>query len=366
LYEKFRSDPEKWTIKTLAQHYGANPERVKAILFLYDMRFKMMEDNKISEITPRCVEMAEKHQNNLVKLGILEDGYEDDDGEDENLEGEEVGEEKKVKLATEGPFSTSELVTVAGEESESAPALAVPEEEMKTPQDSFAAIAKEYKMSTEQAEEIIKRVLDHAFRLRNQKVYLEDMDGLMERYEEEGIDTTFKETGFAPKPGTAVQENFYPDLFGDEGEEYAKHVLLARIAKETKAQIDDFDLTASFLSKGKRTYELPEDSPNAAAVKRDHLCRWKYAFKDISKKPGVQPTMIRTRRGAWRQANPLEEALRSWTRNPTPLDLYTYRESLKPFIDPDGDEQEAKQLVLKKLEKQKAFAASRANKAIKA
>lgn len=46
------------------------------------------------------------------------------------------------------------------------------------------------------------------------------------------------------------------------------------------------------------------------------IARWKWAFRDLSKgsRERDEPTMIRTRNGNWRQANPLEELGRSWSK----------------------------------------------------
>jgi hypothetical protein len=64
--------------------------------------------------------------------------------------------------------------------------------------------------------------------------------------------------------------------------------------------------------------------------------------------------MIRTRKGKWRQATLLEEAKRSWIKNPSKLDMEVYRERIKEYLDPDGDEQEAKDLILRKTARRKA------------
>ena len=82
------------------------------------------------------------------------------------------------------------------------------------------------------------------------------------------------------------------------------------------------------------------------------LSRWKWAFRDTAKKD-TQPTMIRTRRGLWRQATVFEEATRSWVRNPSQLDLQVFRSTVKELSDPDGDEHEAQQLKLAKTARRK-------------
>jgi hypothetical protein len=65
--------------------------------------------------------------------------------------------------------------------------------------------------------------------------------------------------------------------------------------------------------------------------------------------------MMRTRRGDWRQASPLEEATRSWLKNPTPLDMEMYRDEIQKWRNPDEDEEEAGQLSIKKLLRRKAM-----------
>ena len=74
------------------------------------------------------------------------------------------------------------------------------------------------------------------------------------------------------------------------------------------------------------------EEENRANVKIDTLSRWKYSFRDLAKQPKGEipnPTMIRTRTGKWRVANPLEEMNRSWSKKPKYVDLYLAREKMK-------------------------------------
>jgi hypothetical protein len=59
--------------------------------------------------------------------------------------------------------------------------------------------------------------------------------------------------------------------------------------------------------------------------------------------------MVRTRRGGWRQANALEDAMRSWNKHPTLLDLETFKTEVSQLLDPDADEKEASSISLSKL-----------------
>lgn len=80
-----------------------------------------------------------------------------------------------------------------------------------------------------------------------------------------------------------------------------------------------------------RCNPLPEEE-NRANVKTDTLSRWKYSFRDLAKPSKGEipkPTMIRTRTGKWRVANPLEEMNRSWSKKPKYVDLYLAREKMK-------------------------------------
>jgi len=131
-------------------------------------------------------------------------------------------------------------------------------------------------------------------------------------------------------------------------EEYTAD-LVRRIQAETKAEAEvGSGAGPRFLRKAEELAEAaPADAANAAAVPLGQLGRWKWAFRDINKK-GTQPTMVRTRRSAWRQATPLEESLRSWVRNPSAVELELHKERIRQWADPDGDEAPAAQLVLHK------------------
>jgi hypothetical protein len=91
--------------------------------------------------------------------------------------------------------------------------------------------------------------------------------------------------------------------------------------------------------------------------------RWKLAYRDLSKtvvdenpdsaRYVQKKTIICTRKGSLRYATPLEEAKRSWTRNPTHMDLINHREQVQRFVDFDADDHLTKQIANEKLEKRK-------------
>ena len=142
---------------------------------------------------------------------------------------------------------------------------------------------------------------------------------ILETMEEDGVDVSFRETTGFYKVGS-VRQDYTESLFGDDGYEETKMALLKRVEAETKAEpIRDVD------------YYLYRET--AAALKNEELAkkhfdtkvkpsflRCKIAFKDLSK-GRKEPVLIRTRNGQMRAANPLEEALRSWSTHPSALDM---------------------------------------------
>ena len=85
-------------------------------------------------------------------------------------------------------------------------------------------------------------------------------------------------------------------MIGDEDYERSKAYLLKKIKEQTKAVV--VDPIEEFLAKNPppqltdvQVYE--REKPNGV------LCRWKFAFRDLSKTARVTnaPTMIRTRSG---------------------------------------------------------------------
>jgi hypothetical protein len=141
-----------------------------------------------------------------------------------------------------------------------------------------------------QMHELLKNMKAHSERMNTLQDAENHYVSVMAVFEEQGIDTTFKEI---PKD-SRLAKKYHPIFFGDDQEEETVSQLKRQIAKDTRAviepSVDDYLKTAD-----KSTLVAPQQ-PNHAQVKTDKFSRWKFAFKDTSKL-GTQPTMIRTRGG---------------------------------------------------------------------
>jgi hypothetical protein len=118
---------------------------------------------------------------------------------------------------------------------------------------------------------------------------------MLEEFEEEGVDTTFRETALRKKKNS-VYEAYSPQLFGDDDYELVKYNLLKRVEKETKAAPVygvDFYMNREAISIAK-TEELAKKY--ADSTYKHYYLRCKIAFKDLSLTTR-QPILIRTREG---------------------------------------------------------------------
>lgn len=62
IYQKFKEDPEKWTIPEIANHYRCTHERAKAVIYLLQKREEMMKENNVMDIPAAWTVILEKHQ----------------------------------------------------------------------------------------------------------------------------------------------------------------------------------------------------------------------------------------------------------------------------------------------------------------
>ena len=359
MYKRHKKSPEEWPISRLAQHFGASVDRVKAILFLMRNREEMMDREKVSDIPPEWHQIWARHKEGLQAATAAEGKTKTKSKSSKSADGS--AEAEKASVAKDSvPVAAAGSSADAMEATPTA-AVAVPD----VAPHSKDAIAKEFGLTVEQVGEILDRMRIHMHRKENLEASEAHFQQIRENLKNAGVDTSFRETANAPKRGS-VQEDYYPALFGDDGFETARKELLDRITSETKAEIVDFE-ESLFSSKGTGSgtdavtppLKPMEILPNKSGVKTDTLSRWKFAFRDLSWRR-TQPTMVRTRRGDWRQANALEDAMRSWRKHPSRLDLETYRDEVKQYLDPDGDEADAALIHVKKLAKKKATVAAAA------
>ena len=339
MWKLHSENPEEWTIAQLSQKYGASIDRVKAVITLLRAREEMMAEKNVLNIPDQWKEIYKK--------------YTDFDPEAVAAEAA-AAQEKVVEEKEEDSIDGVAEVPVAEGAASEAEGESEPKEAAASVElDPVKVLAKEYSLSESAVNGIIESMKWHSARQQNLDDANEYWDGVASDLEQTGVDTNFRETAVQSKR-KLVTDDYYPALFGDDGFEAHKQELLHRLSKETKAHVVDVDPTPVFLRPNQATDTIvPSDVENKADVKTDGFSRWKFAFRDLSKSK-TQPTMIRTRKGKWRQATLLEEAKRSWIKNPSKLDMEVYRERIKEYLDPDGDEQEAKDLILRKTARRKA------------
>ena len=351
MYGKYKQNPEEWSVMALSKAYGSSIERTKAVLLLLERRESFKKERGILDMPSEWMEIHKKHEEYKnapppVVEAASKPASSAPSVEVTASEGNASGDGSVNGEGREG----GETATSEGEQKEEAAPAA--------PQTPLQRVASEFGKSESAVQDILDKVDEHVFRQGQVDAYEAHMERIAEKLSDRGVDTTFRETGGSAS--RSVTDDYYPALFGDDdGFEKARVKLIADIEKETKATVtEDVDARPAFLrdadSGGSSKYELPAEMPNGAKVETTQLSRWKFAFKDLSK-PKDFPTMVRTRRGAWRQATPLEEATRSWLKNPSPLDRELYKEQTKHWEDFDGDLEAASRLSTDKLARRKAL-----------
>jgi hypothetical protein len=340
MYSKHKQDGEEWNVTALSKKYGTSIERTKAVLYLLKRREEFMKEKGFDTIPKEWYDLYSRYK----ALG--------DDAD-----------KPAATTATEEATATAAAAAASSDEGEEAGEGGDNNDDASTAEaaapSNLRQLASEFGMSESKLKEVVEKMREHSFRQSQVDAYEAQMERNAEKLAARGVDTRFRETSSASSIQRSVTDDYYPELFDDDGAfEEARARLIEEIEKETKAttSADASDARPTFLRRGEQAAaadSLPADTENRANVPTDHMSRWKFAFKDLSK-PRSAPTMIRTRRGEWRQANPLEEATRSWLKNPSPLDMEMYRDEIAKWTDPDGDEAEARLISQKKLQRRKA------------
>ena len=78
IFQKFKEDPETWTIPAIAAHYGCTHERAKAVVFLMQKREDLMRENNVSDIPAVWTAILDKHLADPVTVTaeVLAEEYE--------------------------------------------------------------------------------------------------------------------------------------------------------------------------------------------------------------------------------------------------------------------------------------------------
>ena len=222
------------------------------------------------------------------------------------------------------------------------------------------ALAAEFSLPVPEIEAILGQLRVHYRRKKDVDDAETEKENVLRRYAEKGVDVRFRETATAPRK-QSLTDNYFPELFDDDGMESAKELLLKRVATETKASpVDGFERFLA-AAKGVDGKETPVAVAATAAATGPSPSRWKFALRDLAD-PKAK-TRIRTRTGSLRYATPLEEARRSWVKNPTGLDFGFFQSQLQKFHDPDADDQLAVKLTVdRRMKHQKLMEESTATK----
>lgn len=278
IYSKHLEDPEKWSITSLAQHYRASKERIQAVLLLMRYRDDYMSKSQLKDIPSNWNAIYDKT--------------------------------------------------------------------LENPTIEHTVLADEFKVKVEEVGKILKVLKDHRTRLQNLASSEADMDRKLQTLAAIKVDTTFRETASNDDNNTTKSKNLYPQLFGDADKVKDRDDMLNNLSEKTKAKI------VKDVNYYVESYQESSSSIKRPNVESNNVNRWKFAFRDLSfmnhkeylsaerkSKEGVIPrilpssTMIRTRTGKWRKANPLEEATRSWNPRPTDLDFKFNRNLIQKYLD---------------------------------
>jgi hypothetical protein len=352
MYRLHCEDPEQWSVVNLSQKFHTSMARTEAVLFLMERRQLLMKEeaDKISAIAEESVcealykEFVEK-QNEAAIIN-------------------KTGDVKTAKADRAKIIHT---------------------------------IAADNSMNPQNVDTIVTYMEQHGLRLQNLADNEMHMEALVGRLKEMGVPNAdvFQETPTISPLKRNLDDDYFPELFGDEEFETKRKELLDRIAAETQGRpqrdLDHYLSTAtkydgsSIGGDGKPTAKsVPKRVvvPTASGATSEELeeeaggaeksGRWKFAFRDLSKKNNLggidhgqqknRRTVICTRSGTLRYATPLEEAKRSWTRNPTHMDLINHKKQIAKFVDFDGDDHLTKGLALEKLNRRKKMILAKSGK----
>jgi hypothetical protein len=281
IYYKHKSDPKEWNVKTISQRYGLSLIRAQAVLYLMKEREALMKE-----------------------LGVL-------------------------NIPTQWQEIYSEHVT---------------EPEVKTAE----FLAEKHSLAPEEVEKILKNMEEHQWRKQNLNDSNDYHDEVLDFLAMAGTDpsphptptlapfhspslplsvgtnTSFRETGEAPKAGHLETESYFdPILFGDEDFESMKTKIRERLIRETKAsqkmelKIQRYESRVKTWNQLFKTVpglrqdpvtegegQQQQQSPEAVAGEGTaEMCRWKYAFRELrSRKSGEppHPTVMTMRDGRYR------------------------------------------------------------------
>jgi hypothetical protein len=168
---------------------------------------------------------------------------------------------------------------------------------------TISELAKAHYMPEQEIEQFILKMQNHTSRIEHVIEQKKQTEELLEEYEEDGFDISFRET-YPDQKHEELSQRMQPVLFKDDELETAKRELLQRVARETKAKVN---ITVNHFLKPPSIVPVnPFDPiPPSSSKKKNSstddkkLSQFKIAFRDTSSYARINaiPTMIRTRSG---------------------------------------------------------------------
>ena len=321
-------------IRSIAKKYNASFDRIQAVIFLAENKIKFMKKHKVDVI-------SDDHNAIYRKIKELSDAIEIEKQKEADSQLKKAKKNKNVVPVAAVATPVDSPPSAEGDTATPVPApaklLTIPELE--------AELSKEYNISVDEIKAIYERLHKHHIWLDNELAFIEYYDQLMTDYAASGVDTSFRETSFEPK--SKKNDNYYPRLFDDEGEEEEKRKLIKRVKDETRA-VPDTDIF-TYINKDAANLKVSSVNDSINNGERTKINRWKFGFKDLSAAGKNARTVIYTRGGKLRYANPLEESKRSWVANqPSLVDLALNKSSIERYQDYDNDMVKVQEFVKSK------------------
>ncbi len=309
-------------IRSIAKKYNASYDRIQAVIFLAENKIKFMKEHEVDVI-------SDDHNTIYRKIKELTDAIEIEKQKEAESKLKKSKKNKNVVPVAAVATAVDSPPSASGDGATPVPAppklLTIPELE--------AELSKEYNISVDEIKVIYERLQKHHIWLDNELVFNEYYDQLMNDYIASGVDISFRETSFEPK--SKKNDNYYPRLFDDEEEEEEKRKIIKRVKDETRA-VPDTDIF-TYINKDAAKLKVPSANDSINNSERTKINRWKFGFKDLSEGKDAR-TVIYTRGGKLRYANPLEESKRSWVSNqPSLVDLALNKSSIEKYQDYDND-----------------------------
>jgi len=381
IYKLHKEDPKLWTVSKLAQKYGMTLERSKAVIYLMRKREDLMRDEKVLDIPSQWNEIYEKHQTdpNINTLTSLANEY-------------SLSESSISDIITRLSTHYSRLNLVQQHEQYWNEAFQEFEEFgintnfRETPTESKSSQTEYYPelFGDDDYEEMktkLKRRIQQETRVKQTLIEKDETTALHSIFNKYNDIKPFNESSTDPidlSPDITQSPSLIdiaPISIQEQREQQYQLHYASILIPFAQREIDEEKLrsSTSLQSLTQQTSSDPNVQTATSTLELDpRFCRWKFAFRDLSRTgqemelnrrqrranrgrdsfvAPIAPTLICTRQGKLRVATLLEESGRSWSRKPRHIDIALYENTpeYKALKDPDNDEE----LVIKKKEQKK-------------